>query len=90
MNTLVHKSLRSVLFGIALACSGLVMSTVLRAPLGKRLIGVFLLLFLLVTIVYATSWYLRMLWSWTGRFVQLVASRFSNPVHSTPAMEQGR
>ena len=90
MNTLVQKSLRSVLFGIALACSGQMAFTVLRAPVGKRLIGVFLLMFLLVTIVYAASWYLRMLWSWTGRCADVVACRFGNPVRSVPALEQGQ
>ena len=90
MNTLVQKFLRSVLFGTTLACSALAMSTVLRAPTGKRVVGLFLLLFLLVTVVYAASWYLRMLWSLTGRCAKVVAARFGNPVQSTPALEQGR
>ena len=88
MKFLTQRFLQSALFAIVLAGSGLMIAAVLRDQVGKRVVGVCLIVFLLVTILYATSWYLRTIWSLAGRFTGGLASKMCNPAQHPSALEQ--
>ena len=82
--------LRSLVFAIGLVVSAAVLTAVLRNQVGKSIVGLFLLAFLLVSIVYAASRYLRFLWALSGRFIESRPTGTAESIASTPAQEHGR
>ena len=90
MTSHLQTVLRSVLFAVFVICSALVFTTALRLQVSNSLVGLSALVYLAVTILYATSWYLRSLWVLSGRLVQALARRISDGIHTAVVPEQSR
>ena len=88
--TYIRMLLRSGVFAIALVFSTVMLTAVLHNQVGKSIVGLSLLAYLLMSVVYATPRYLRFLWSLSGRLTACRSIEAAGPIPSSAVQEQGQ
>ena len=88
-NLFMEKILKCITFTVAALASALLTSTVFHHQVGRSIVGILLLAFLLVAILYACSWYLRKLWAFSGHFSKVAVGKVSKSENlGVPSVEQ--